>query len=539
MLEIDKKTEEDSNVFIHDINFVNGVGVHILEEEQSLIIDIRIYKKMVKFENCICKLKIKEGNGGTYATGFFCYIPSKELRVLITNNHFINQDFLNNQKKLVIYIEEDEIEKEKIINLDIDRFKFTDESLDATAIEILEEDLIDGYFQVDEEIIKDNEFINDSVFNLQFPEGGKFEASFGKITKSIDKKNKFIYDARTNSCFSGSPIILTKGHKIIGLHKGGSNTNNIDNKINLGIYLNNIIKLFPKSSKSENKNIIKCLYDIKKEDLNKEIKVYDNKFNIEKDINSVSIYKTNEMKKIIKDGKLIFNEEGKYFISYEINNSAKDFRDLFCQCKTLKKVYFPSFVDIKIENMSNMFNGCTSLEEINFPRSFNTEAVTNMSNLFALCESLENLNLTSFNTKNVIDMSDMFSGCESLNNVNLSSFNTENVKLMDNMFNGCHKLKDIDLSSFNTKNVTNFSNMFYDCISLRKLNLSSFNTKKASQMEGMFINCKSLVELDLSSFETKDDVITQDLFLGCRLLKTINNCADKKILKEFDTIKSN
>jgi len=29
------------------------------------------------------------------------------------------------------------------------------------------------------------------------------------------------------------------------------------------------------------------------------------------------------------------------------------------------------------------------------------------------------------------------------------------------------------------------------------------------------------------------------LFLGCRLLKTINNCADKKILKEFDTIKSN
>ena len=365
------------------------------------------------------------------------------------------------------------------------------------------------------------------------------KALFGKIIKSTNRKTQFQYDAGTQAGSSGSPIILAKGHKIIGLHKGGSNTNNNNNKINIGVYLNNIIKLLPKSSNSENKNIIKCLYDIKSEDLNKDIKVYDNKFNFENNINSISVYKKDEMKKIIKDGKLRFNEEGKYFISYNINNSTKDLRDLFLKCKTLKRVYLPSFGDIKIENMSNMFNLCTSLEKINFPPSFNTENVTNMSNMFAFCESLENLNLTSFNTKNVIDMSNMLNGCESLNNVNLSSFNTENVKVMDNMFNRCHKLRDIDLSSFNTKNVTDFSSMFYDCISLRKLNLSSFNFKEALRMENMFINCISLVELDLSSFEIKEDVKTNDMFFGCKLLKKINNCIDKKILKAFESIKSN
>ena len=539
MFENDIKVQEDLKSLIHDINLVKEAGLNIINE-QSVIVDISVYKKISKYEGCVCKLKLTEGNDeSAFATGFFCYIPSKEMKVLITNNHVINQDFLNSQKNLVIYFEKDEVEKQKIINLDINRFKFTDESLDTTAIEILEEDLIDDYFIVDEEIIKDNEFINNSVFNLQFPEGGKLKASFGKIIKSTNKKTQFIYDAGTEAGSSGSPIILAKGHKLIGLHKGGSSTNNINNKVNLGIYLNNIIKLLPRSCNPENKNVIKCLYEIKKSDLNKDIKVYDNKFNIEKDINSISIYKKDEMKKLIKDGKLRFNEEGQYFISYKINNSTKNLRDMFSKCNTLRKVFLPSFADIKIENMSNMFKECISLEEINFPHSFNTENVSNMSSMFAFCSSLENLNLSSFNTKNVIDMSHMFHGCESLNNVNLSKFITENVKLMDNMFNGCYKLSNINLASFNTKNVTDFSGMFYDCISLTKLNLSSFNVKKASKMECMFLNCKSLVELNISSFETKDDAIIKDMFLCCELLTAITNCNDRKILKEFESLKNN
>ena len=55
------------------------------------------------------------------------------------------------------------------------------------------------------------------------------------------------------------------------------------------IYLDQIIKLIPKSSHLDNKNVIKCVYDIKKEDLDKDIKVFDNTNNIEKNIKSISI----------------------------------------------------------------------------------------------------------------------------------------------------------------------------------------------------------------------------------------------------------
>ena len=47
-----------------------------------------------QMKNNICKIKLGEEQG----TGFFCKIPfpdkEKELKVLITNNHVINEDIL-------------------------------------------------------------------------------------------------------------------------------------------------------------------------------------------------------------------------------------------------------------------------------------------------------------------------------------------------------------------------------------------------------------------------------------------------------------
>ena len=50
-----------------------------------------------------------------------------------------------------------------------------------------------------------------------------------------------------------------------------------------------------------------------------------------------------------------------------------------------------------------------------------------MSDMFDGCSSLKELNLKNFNTNNVTDMSYMFYGCSSLTNINLSNFNTNNV----------------------------------------------------------------------------------------------------------------
>ena len=83
-----------------------------------------------------------------YGTGFFCDIPEKNLKVFITNNHVINEDFLKKEKKIKF-----EIGKEnKEINLELKRYKMTDKFYDFTIIEILKEDNINNFLKVDKYI---------------------------------------------------------------------------------------------------------------------------------------------------------------------------------------------------------------------------------------------------------------------------------------------------------------------------------------------------------------------------------------------------
>ena len=108
---------------------------------------------------------------------------------------------------------------------------------------------------------------------------------------------------------------------------------------------------------------IKCKFQIKKEDIGKDIQIINNK-NLKGE--------NEEIKREIKikiDGETksniftyIFDKEGSYMI-YIISNNI-------------------------ISNKSGLFNDCHSLKEFNFI-SFNTDQVTNMSNLFINCTALK------------------------------------------------------------------------------------------------------------------------------------------------------
>jgi len=500
-------------------------------DEQNIMLNFIVYKKIIKYEKCVCKIEIKER---IYATGFFAYIPSKEIRVLITNNHIINKEFLVKEKELKIYIVNDLDEIEKTINLKSDRFKFTDAQIDATIIEILDEDLIEDFFEVDEEYIKGNEFLNEKIFNFQFPKVGQLNASSGKIISLRNNNKQFIHDAGTLAGSSGSPIILTNGYKIIGLHKGTfkENYNNFDHKKNVGVYLNKIIEYINPTFNPKRMNVIKCIYNINQENVNQDVKIYDNRNNIERYIDSISIYRENEEKIPIHNGICRFKKQGKYYISYTFNDSVKELNEMFYNCISLKRVFISQLYNSKIESMENMFNGCINLKDIYFSKKFKTENIISMSKMFANCQSLEILDLSSFNTNNVEDMSYMFNRCLSLSNINLSSFKTDKVKFMNNMFMECEKLKQINLSSFITKNVEDMSNMFEECISLEKLDLSSFNTIKVLNIREMFKNCHSLKEIYLPSFKTNQETKIYSMFLKCNSLKDIH-CKDQNIRKEF------
>ena len=60
-------------------------------------------------------------------------------------------------------------------------------------------------------------------------------------------------------------------------------------------------------------------------------------------------------------------------------------------------------------------------------------------------------------------MSNMFSGCSSLNNLpDISKWDTKNVTDMGFMFYGCSSLNNLEgISKWDTKSVTDMSEMFY------------------------------------------------------------------------------
>jgi len=98
----------------------------------------------------------------------------------------------------------------------------------------------------------------------------------------------------------------------------------------------------------------------------------------------------------------------------------------------------------------------------------------------------------------VNDMSYMFYGCSSLLYLpDISEWNINNANNLSYMFFGCTSLLSLpDISEWNTNNVTNISYMFYGCSSLSSLpDISKWNTNNVTDMGCMFKECSSLLSL--------------------------------------------
>ena len=103
-----------------------------------------------QMDNCVCKIY-----NNCEGTGFFAKIPynSKLLPVLITNNHILNQNDISKNNSIILYLNNDK--KEKILKLDDNRLKYTNEKLDITIIEIKEnkDNLNNKYLELDDNIM--------------------------------------------------------------------------------------------------------------------------------------------------------------------------------------------------------------------------------------------------------------------------------------------------------------------------------------------------------------------------------------------------
>jgi len=361
------------------------------KKDNKLLLDFNKLQKLdessiEKCTKCICKIElgIKSKNEVNEYFGFFCNIQSKNIKALITNNCVLNEEYIYKEKKLFVLI----AGEKKEINLKINRYKYTNRELDFTVLEILPEDNIKYYLELDENCIS-NEYFEEPIVSFGFSQDiKKLIFTHGKIIRKIDENFLFLLE---NKASFGSPIILINNLKVIGLYR---NKFEKDEKFCLGIPMKLI----------KNKiDFIKCVFNIDKESVGHEVKILYKH-------GDVYDYKNSEIEKeiiILIDGeikegifKYKFNKEGIYNIYYIQKNL--------------------------LTNMSYMFYMCDRIEEIDFS-AFNTEKVIEMNSLFDFCSSLKKINFSNFNTDKVIDMGGMFSHCNSLKELNLSNFNTDKV----------------------------------------------------------------------------------------------------------------
>ena len=138
--------------------------IQITNEDNVIVSAYKIKGIMFsEIEKCICKIIRKTKTG----TGFFCEVPENNLKLLITNNHVIDELYLEKGNKISYMISENENEIYNEIDLEKERYKLTNKEFDFTIIEILKEDNITNFLKMNNTQYN----IDDEIFSYQYAGG--------------------------------------------------------------------------------------------------------------------------------------------------------------------------------------------------------------------------------------------------------------------------------------------------------------------------------------------------------------------------------
>ena len=469
-----------------------------LNKEQPIPVSIGNSKIILfQMENCVCKIYLHEENDGI-GTGFFCKITFNNnlLPVLITNNHVLNENDINNNNKILKLMVNNKIKKIKIDN---SRKIYTnpDEDIDITIIEIKpNEDGINNFLEIEkDDIYQDKETIEleykkKSIYIMHYP-NDELKVSYGLIKDIFDNK-KIEHYCTTEKGSSGGAILSLKTLKVIGIHCGTFK----NYEFNYGIFIKYAIDEFNKYNK--NKNGINIIYKTNKEG---EGDIFGKKF-VENNKNNIKlIINENENKiDLIRRYKL---KKGENNIKIIIKNKITNLEYMFEYCKSLINIEELKYLDTKdINNFSYMFFGCSSLSDIKGLQNWDVSKGKNFSNMFRGCSSLSDIKaLENWDVSNGKNFIAMFCGCSLLSDINgLRNWNLFNGKDFSYMFCGCSSLSDINgLQNWNVSNVTNFSFIFFDCSKLSNINvLQSWNVSNGKDFSKTFYRCSSVPNLKVS-----------------------------------------
>ena len=218
-------------------------NVYKLEEDygETIELDKKIKEFLLKKSKvATCKIISEENGKPLYGTGFFCKIPleGKIMKVLFINNHILNKNSIK-EGEIFKCRYKDELKKFEIKN----RKCFKNEELDYTCIEILNEDKIEDFFEIENENSNNpKEYNGEDVALLQYPKGGPLKINAGCLVKT--EGNQIFHKVTTICGSSDSPIILLlRKYKIIGIHCALSDKLKMNRGINIKDILDDIKKV--------------------------------------------------------------------------------------------------------------------------------------------------------------------------------------------------------------------------------------------------------------------------------------------------------
>ena len=212
------------------------------------------------------------------------------------------------------------------------------------------------------------------------------------------------------------------------------------------------------------------------------------------------------------------------FVLVEDNTSDIDtLHQLFKDCKNLRTVDLKGLRDHYATDMSEMFSGCSSIQNIVSLDKLNLSHTTTLSGMFSGCKRLETLDGVKYwDVSQVVDMSRMFENCISLNDISfLEEWDVSHVTTMNRMFYKCSSISTVEhIKEWDTRSLTNIGQLFYKCLSLSEITLDWF-TKNITDMNSLFYECANLSSVTISELEINPVCVHDDIFKGCDKIEKV------------------
>ena len=151
--------------------------------------------------------------------------------------------------------------------------------------------------------------------------------------------------------------------------------------------------------------------------------------------------------------------------------------------KIQRVAFDPSFRNYAPKSCSLWFYGLTNLKEIvGMKEKLNTQYIEDMSQMFSGCKSLETIDLSGLRMPKLNDMGEMFYGCENLVNINLNDIYTEQLLDISRMFQNCKSLESFDLGVFKNQKIGNIYSLFSGCENLKSVTSAGFNAENITSL---------------------------------------------------------